>query len=105
LEVLELFRTFIGDLPLVAFNAQFDRGFLHSECDRAGLPRFRNRWDCALAASRKASPDRASYKLTAICKDAGVDPGAEHRALSDSHRALLVYVAAVQKIGSCAIAK
>lgn len=102
-KVLQEFRDFVGDLPLVAFNASFDRGFLHSECDRANLPRFGNRWDCALAVARKAWPDRDSYKLSAICKDAGIALDSEHRALSDSQRAMLVYVAGVQKLGHCSI--
>lgn len=103
--VLRQFREFVGDLPLVAFNAEFDMGFLHSECDRASLPRFHNKWDCALKVARKAWPERSSYRLGAICREAGVTVGSEHRALPDCHRALLVYVAAVQSVGRCSIGR
>lgn len=97
-EVLVEFRSFVGDLPLVAFNAEFDHGLLLAECERTGVPAFPNKVFCALKLARSAWPDRQSYRLTNICTDAGIQVTAEHRALPDCERALRVYVAAAQKL-------
>lgn len=96
---LDEFSAFIGELPLVAFNARFDHKFLNYACDRAGRVQFRNEVTCALALSRKAWPGRSSYRLTDMCLDAGIKIHSEHRALPDCERALHVYVAASQKLG------
>ena len=96
---LSEFRGFVGDLPMVAFNAQFDMAFLHSELDLACLPQLTNRVSCALQMARKAWPGRSSYRLTNLCRDAGISIVSQHRALPDCERALRVYVAAAQSLG------
>ncbi|WP_343347697.1 3'-5' exonuclease [Sphingomicrobium sp. XHP0239] len=93
---LVAFREFVGDLPMVAFNAPFDAGMLEAACDRHGQDRFPNEHDCALALSRRVWPGRKSYRLSAICADAGISLNGEHRALADCERALRIYVAARQ---------
>ncbi|MEN3971400.1 3'-5' exonuclease [Sphingomicrobium sp. XHP0235] len=95
-KALAAFRDFVGDLPMVAFNAPFDRKMLEAACDRHGHARFTNKHDCALALSRRVWPGRKSYRLSAICADAGISLHSEHRALADCERALRVYVAARQ---------
>lgn len=102
-EALAEFRSFVGDLPLVAFNLEFDRAFLLAECRRAEMPPFPNNADCALNMARQAWPGRRSYKLSNICSDAGIKIVAEHRAFPDCERALHVYVAAAQRLGRCNI--
>lgn len=97
---LEEFSAFVGELPLVAFNARFDHEFLNYACDRVGRAQFRNEVTCALALSRKAWPGRSNYRLTDMCADAGIKIHSEHRALPDCERALSVYVAASRKLGS-----
>jgi DNA polymerase III epsilon subunit-like protein len=96
---LDEFGEFIGDLPLVAFNAKFDRAFLTEACDRVGRPAFGNKVSCALVLARRAWPGRSTYRLSDICSDAGIETRSEHRALPDCERALSVYVAAAQKLG------
>lgn len=98
-EALTLFREFVEDLPMIAFNCDFDSGFLRSSCERAGLEPFPNQMICALKLARKAWPGRRSYRLTAICQDAGVTVVSEHRALPDCERAMRVYAAAASQLG------
>ena len=98
-EAIDAFRDFVEDLPMVAFNADFDRKFLSAACLSLDAPPFANRVDCALKLSRKAWPGRTSYRLTDICRDAGVKVVSEHRALPDCERAMRVYAAAASKLG------
>jgi DNA polymerase III epsilon subunit family exonuclease len=100
-EAIDRFREFVGPVPMVAFNAKFDRAFLSAACQRVAVDQFDNRFHCALELSRKAWPGRKSYKLQAICADAGIRPqnGAAHRALPDCELAMRTFIAAAQTVG------
>ena len=50
-EVMEEFAEFIGDLPLVAHNASFDRRFLDAELDFNNKSR-KSRMACSMLAAR-----------------------------------------------------
>lgn len=91
------FMDFIGDLPLVAFNAKFDKSFLHAAALKHGIE-VRNEFHCALELARRAWPDRSSYKLADISADGGLDNEGLHRALGDCGRALMVYIVAMKII-------
>jgi DNA polymerase III epsilon subunit family exonuclease len=95
-EALQDFANFVGDLPMVAFNAKFDKGFLREASRVTGIP-FKNKISCALEAARRAWPDRESYKLVDLSRDGGLKINDAHRALGDCQRALIVYVAACQE--------
>lgn len=84
--------TFFGDLPLVAFNAKFDIGFLHAAAKAQGL-KVKNKHSCALVMARRAWPGRKSYKLSELAKSAGLATQ-NHRALGDCELALQIYMAA-----------
>ena len=96
-KVFQEFVEFIGELPLVAFNSEFDMAFL----ERAAEPRghkFRNRVSCALQMARRAWPGRKSHRLADLAKDGGLDTGDAHRAIADCQSALIVYTAAANKL-------
>ncbi len=99
--VLTDFAGFIGDLPLVAFNAEFDMAFLGNAASRHGLS-IRNPVSCALTMARDAWPGRKSYRLADIAREGSLDEEGGHRALSDCKRALFVYTgaASILKRGS-----
>lgn len=94
---LRSFLNFIQDLPLVAFNAEFDMAFL---CRAASQQRLTisNPVSCALKMARRAWPKRKSYRLSDLAKDGGLSGDAAHRALEDCKRALVVYSAAVARL-------
>jgi DNA polymerase III subunit epsilon len=98
-EALQDFIEFIGDLPLVAYNADFDRGFLKNACEQSDLPTLRNSSYCAMKMARKAWPGRGSYKLSSLADDGNLSRDNEHRALGDCQRTLIVFVAAARKLG------
>jgi len=93
-DVLEGFSSFVGDLRLVSFNAEFDMAFLQAAAKNNGLPSFKNPTSCALQLARKAWPNRKSYRLDALASDGEFNSGTAHRALEDARRALIVYAAA-----------
>jgi DNA polymerase III epsilon subunit family exonuclease len=92
------FRAFCGDLPLVAYNAEFDKGFL----SKAALDHewtVENEFHCALLMAREAFPGHTNYKLSTLAGHAGIDTSNAHRALSDCVMAAQVYAAAYKKLG------
>jgi DNA polymerase III subunit epsilon len=99
-DAIEQFREFVGTYPMVAFNCPFDRDFLHAACGRVKGEPFTNDFHCALQLARRAWPGRNSYKLSAICADAGIraQSGAAHRALPDCELAMRTFIAAAQNV-------
>jgi DNA polymerase III subunit epsilon len=97
-ETIKEFSAFIEDLPLVTFNAEFDMAFLRSAARQSNIV-IGNPASCALKMARRAWPGRKSYKLRDLAKDGGLSDEDTHRALADCKRALLVYTAAVSKLG------
>ena len=93
------FLDFIGDLPLVAFNAKFDLSFLRKAAGCQGLT-ISNDVSCALEMSRRAWPGLKSYRLQTLAKMGGLKGGLAHRALADCQLALTVYTSAASKLGS-----
>jgi DNA polymerase-3 subunit epsilon len=95
------FLEFVGELPLVSFNAEFDMAFLMNAVNQtqAGSP-IKNRVSCALKMARRAWPGRKSYCLPDLAKDGALSAEGTHRALGDCKRALIVYTAAASKLGS-----
>lgn len=101
-EVLEEFRSFVGELRLVTFNAEFDMAFLQAAAARSGKRPFGNQVSCALKMARRAWPKRKSFRLDDLAKDGQINEGKAHRALEDARRALIVYAAAAAQLNSIA---
>jgi DNA polymerase-3 subunit epsilon len=97
-EVMKLFLEFIGDLPLVAFNAEFDMGFLRNAALRNGFD-IGNRYTCALKMSRRAWPGLPSYRLSELAKMANLPTDDSHRALGDCKRTAIIFGAAANRVG------
>jgi DNA polymerase III subunit epsilon len=64
-EVMPRLRAFVGDRPIVAHNASFDRGFLKAEMARAGLG-LDNEFLCTMRLARRLEPGLRSYRLDAL---------------------------------------
>lgn len=98
----EIVERFGGALP-AAYNAEFDRGFLLAELERAGhLPerpapavRGEVRWLDPLVFARELYPGRQSRALGAMCERLGIELVKAHRATDDAEAALkLLYILA-----------
>jgi len=100
---LSQFIEFIGDLPLVSFNAEFDMAFLLNAVNQIQTgQRINNCVSCALKMARRAWPGRKSCRLADLAKDGGLSAEGTHRALGDCKRVLIVYTAAASELGSAA---
>lgn len=76
--------AFVGQRPMVAHNAAFDRQFWHSELAHCGLTAA-NDFACTLLLSRRLYPDTPNHKLGTLAQwfDLPVS-GRAHRALADA---------------------
>jgi DNA polymerase III epsilon subunit family exonuclease len=97
-EALPQFVEFIGDLPLVTFNADFDLGFLRNAAALHGFT-IKNRYACALKMVRRAWPGLPSYRLAALAKMGNLSDDDTHRALGDCKRTVIVFTSSVSRIG------
>jgi len=92
--VCEAFLAFIGDAPLVAHNAAFDRGFVNAELERCGLAVLDEpRWIDTLALAQKRFPGMYN-SLDALCKRFKISLAErdKHGALLDARLLANVYL-------------
>ena len=99
-EALSDFRSFVGDLPLVAYNAAFDDAFLLAACKLTATNKFENESCCALKLARRAWPGRKSFRLADLARDGNLSAEGTHRALGDCRRTMIVYAAAAREVGT-----
>ena len=100
-EVVAAFLDFIGDRPLVFYNASFDMSFLIRAAGRVSRE-INNPVTCALAAARQAWPGLPSYNLGNLCRMANCQTNGAHRALRDCELTMQVYAAAASVLGPAA---
>ena len=83
-EVMRQAAEFIGDCPLIAHNAAFDRKFLDAELARIDQYR-RQEFACTVLLARRLYPDAPNHKLGTLAQYAGLPvAGRAHRALADA---------------------
>ena len=84
------FIQFIGDRPVIAYNAPFDIGFLMAEAERHQIKIDLNYY-CLLAEARSRLPQLARHRLTDLVEHFGIAVRQEHRALADVALTMEVY--------------
>lgn len=84
-EALEKLTAFVGNLPIVCHNVEFDCGFLINEAKRNGVKLFRNQSIDTLLLARRRVKGVKQYTLTTLCEHFGIDATGAHRALTDCH--------------------
>jgi DNA polymerase III subunit epsilon len=86
-QVMAQARRFVGDLPMVAHNASFDRRFWIAELERLG-ERAQQPFACTLLLSRRLYPDAPNHKLGSLAAFHRLpSSGRAHRALADAETA------------------
>lgn len=88
------FLEFIGDSPLIAHNADFDRGFVNAELERAGREKIpTSRFIDTLRIARAKFPGSPA-SLDALCKrfDISLADRDKHGAIIDSQLLAAVYL-------------
>jgi len=91
------FCTFIGELPLVAYNVSFDMGFLRAEAARQKI-KLKNRPVCALSVARAKLPRLPDHKLKTVARHFGLDSDQNHRALDDCVMGLRVFAELMRSV-------
>lgn len=91
-------KQFVGNYPVVAYNAKFDTGFLKKAYEKCGLT-YTSRTYCALELAIEAFPHLENHKLATVSEYLNLDTAGAHRALKDCVLAGLVFVAAKRAIG------
>lgn len=78
---------FVGEVPLVAHNASFDRRYWQAELALAGEPAS-HAFACTVLLSRRLYPQAPSHKLGSLVDYHGLpSTGQAHRALADAEMA------------------
>lgn len=84
-EIMPELADFIGERPVLAHNASFDKRFLDAEMRYAGI-NMPNTVVCTLLLARRLVTDMPNYKLGTLASYMGFKPGDDyktHRALND----------------------
>ncbi len=97
-DVMRRLAKFVGDAPLVAHNASFDRKFLDSEWSRVKLCRQRN-FACSMLLARRIYPEAPDHKLGTLVNYLKL-PSAQrhHRAMADAEMAAHLWLRMVSDI-------
>lgn len=93
-DVVDRLLEFFGDSPIVAHNAEFDRGFLNYELELMGRPPFpKERFTDTLVLAREHRPG-APASLDAVCKrfDISIKDRVLHGALLDAQLLAMAYL-------------
>lgn len=85
-EVMAEAARFVGDAPLVAHNASFDRRFWAAELERLGPDApAANPFACTMLLSRRLYPEARSFKLGSLAAFHDLSfSGRAHRAMADA---------------------
>lgn len=93
-EICDEMLDFIGDAPLIAHNAEFDRKFLNAELREIGLPHIpQSRCIDTMMLAKKKFPG-APASLDALCRRFAIDlkDRSKHGALIDAKLLAAVYL-------------
>jgi DNA polymerase III subunit epsilon len=86
-QVMREAARFVGDTPMVAHNASFDRRYWQAELALCGLPALQP-YACTVLLSRRLYPEAPSHKLGSLVDWFGLPrTGQAHRALADAEMA------------------
>ena len=97
-DVMEQFAEFIGDHPLVAHNASFDRKFLDSELAFIGKS-LKSNMACSMLAARRVYPNAPNHQLRTLVRYCGIHTdGTFHRALADAEMTGQLWIAMMDAI-------
>ena len=96
--VLSRVAAFVGDVPIVAHNAHFDRRFLEHNARLMGMTFSGNEWVCTMRMAQRV-PLGGPYRLGALAERLDVPDQGSHRALDDCRATIGVYRAVHRLLG------
>jgi DNA polymerase-3 subunit epsilon len=91
--VMEELHQKIGDTPLIAHNASFDKKFLDTELERIGRER-RQDFTCSMRVARRVLRSASNFKLGTLVEHVGLTFSSNaHRALADAEMTAKLWIA------------
>ena len=98
-KVMKELHQFIGNTPLVAHNASFDKKFLDAELDLVGL-KAPQPMACSLLVARRVYQKAPNHKLGTLVKYKNIETnGVFHRALADAEMTARLWLCMKADIG------
>ena len=91
-EILPKFLEFCQDAVLVAYNANFDTGFIRLNAERKCGIEVKNTVLDTLELSRSLLPELKKHKLDIVCEQLGVSLEGHHRAVNDAEATAEVFL-------------
>ena len=96
--VMEALADFVGEVPLVAHNASFDRKFLDAEWSKICKQR-RQEFACSMMLARRIYQASPNHQLGTLVKYLGLPcAGRYHRAMADAEMTAHLFVKMVTDI-------
>jgi len=97
--VMEQLIEFVGDRPILAHNASFDKRFYFAEMKRADIVAD-NRFFCSMMLARRLAPHSPNHKLGTLVDyfDVRTDDFNAHRALDDAAATARVWLKLRQRL-------
>jgi DNA polymerase III subunit epsilon len=99
-EVISQFNHFLGNLPIVAHNAQFDIGFLIKAFDTHKIKIPESKVYCSIKFSRAIFKEIGNYRLQHLIKVFNLPITEKHRAFHDALACLKIFVIGLDKLNS-----
>ena len=97
-QVLSRVAAFVGDAPIVAHNAHFDRRFVEHNARLMGMTFATNEWVCTMRMAQRV-PLGGPYRLSSLAERLDVPVRGSHRALADCQSTIGVYRAVRRLLG------
>lgn len=85
------FLEFVGALPVVAHNGDFDYAFLRAACEKQGLPIFSNRHVDTVSMAKRYVSQVPNYRLETLLDYFHVPVTRLHRSLDDCFATMQLY--------------
>ena len=98
IEVLDDFKDFLGELPIVAHNAKFDLGFIVMGLQREKIKLSSAMIYCSCKMSRITHSEMTNHKLGTLVKELNIPLVNHHRALDDAYASLMVFINGLERI-------
>lgn len=91
-KVLPQFIEFIGTLPLIAHNADFDTAFIKDKWRKIKHAELNNSVICTVKLCRYLLPQLPNHKLHTVAKHFGLEVVNRHRAVGDAELTFQVWI-------------
>lgn len=82
-DAIDSMLFFMGSLPLVMHNADFDMSFIDAALERLDIDELDNECIDTLSLARKRMPHLTSYRLEDLAQALGLPSNGMHRAIND----------------------